>query len=751
MHPLPVLLRRRSAAVSWLWMAGLCVVAWPASAELLTELNLGPASSPVTTRHTETLADGPMGQSALRITPAEDAEGPGYIAFDVAVEPGVQNYFTVRSWGSDPVRGPVDLHLVDGEETVEIGRVWWRWSNELPYPDRWIYRTLPIPAEVTAGKSSLKLRLTSDRPGYAIYDVFTHTNPYFDIPDDHEQGPPFAWGPLRPQPEDYPGIEARMKERALNDIAYVQTIDLTAGHYMPGHRRIARGLNALAVIYHTPWSGHHQDQAVLDQMRVGFDAEVQRLARHDGEAGKMYYRGWTSFGNVAMGYFKIHDQFAARGWLDEMIELPYPDGPVSVPRRQAYADYFHAGYAWRRMDRRDYTNQPLHIARTFYAPQKALRKLGDPRALTEKQALRYIHEGVGAVPLLTRKFAIDGSMHGYPFYTVTKAGLTRELGYVDAYGELSHDFVHHYHLTEHDPVVKQQANRLLDARSYFRIPTNDAEGYAALRGIGIMSWRHNHYPFRIAYSGIYEAAALGSDVALRLAQLEIEHGRPYLYEPVANRNVHWDAVNQMNEYEAYLKIKDLPPTDFRLPMEPGQPDFVFGDSENGTYCFKHGETRVYGSFFSNLPYAADGKAIANLGPIRVSEPNLDRYADVHFGVEVPESGLSKDFDFPFGTRTYPQAPPPPGMDRWESIPPNSIDRTAGLGYFYHLHYGDYLIAMNTTQIDTYRERSYTLEIPDGFTAATNLHTGESVDLSRPVTVGPETTLVLLLSNESEVK
>lgn len=733
--------------------AAVAVLTCSVHAEIMTRIDVAADSPSLKTKLAEAIADPPMGQPGLRISPSGEGE-IGYIEFEAEVKPDEQTYLTVRAWGSEPNPGPVDLALVEGEKTTEVGRVWWRWARDKAnaYAGRWIYRTIPIPVEVTSDKTSLTLRLTSDKPGYAIYGIFTHTGPYFEIPEDHEQGEPFVWGPSRPMPEGYPGIKARMKERALNDIEFlINEIDMTKGSYTPRVRRITQGLNALAEVYHTEWSGHYQDESLLVKIRGGLDSEVQRLASRGGDPGAMYYRGWTSFGNVAKGYFKVHEQFEELGWLEEEIELPYPNGPVMQTRRKAYADFFHAGYEWRRMDRRDYTNQPLHIARTFYATQKALRKLGDPRALTQKQALRYIHEGVGYVPLLTRKFAIEGYMNNYAFYTVTKAGLTQELGYVDGYGELSKDFVHHYYLTGGDEAVKEQSTKLTDTRAYFRIPVNDADGYATLRGIGIISWRGNTYPFRIEYGGIYEAAALESDATLRLAQLEIEHGRPYLYKSEAGRNVHWDTVTQMKEYEAYLKIKDLPKTDYRLPMEPGQPDFVFGDSQNGTYCFKHGETRVYGSFFHNTPYAADGKAIANLAPIRMMAPRVDRYADVHFEAYAPESGFTKEFKFPFGTRTYPQAPPPPGIDRWENIPPNSIDRTAGLAYFYRLHYGDYLIAMNCTQTDTYRENTYTLDIPEGVTSATNLHTGETVDLSRPFEVGPETTVVLLLNTDKEAQ
>jgi hypothetical protein len=94
-----------------------------------------------------------------------------------------------------------------------------------------------------------------------------------------------------------------------------------------------------------------------------------------------------------------------------------------------------------------------------------------------------------------------------------------------------------------------------------------------------------------------------------------------------------------------------------------------------------------------------------------------------------------------------KTPLPPGIDAWPELPPNAIDRRR-TAYFYRLHYGDYLIGMNTTQKDTYRECVYTLKLPDGVTSAVDVHTGKAVDLKKTISVSPASTIVLYLGKEA---
>lgn len=701
-----------------------------------------------------------LGHSGLRLAPPT-ADDSASLSFTVAVSPTEQTYLTLRFWGDDTTWGPIHAQAV--ESGLNLGNLWWHTTREAPFPGRFIYRTWPIPIEVTRGKSSLALRLHTapsdstqgvfrnadaaapklvQRPAAAIYGIHSHTTPLFVPPASDRHGEPFIWGPPVAKPADYAeSIEARLLERAHADITFTLRANVARSQYDTGHRRDLVLLAAFGLIYHTEWSKHYRDASIPPRVRDAVDIHVKRQAAQGGDPGTMFYRGWDAHGQVALAYHRLHGVFLAEGWLDEPLTLEYPDRSVTLSRRQAYANFFHDAFEWRRQDRRHYTNQPVYIARALYRMQKALRDLQDARALTEPQALRYVHEAVGITPLRSREFGIDGADANFPFRTITEAGLTRELGYVDAYGELTRALVRLVEETG-DPLVKTQTQNAVLARSIFRLPANDSAGHRVLRGIGFMSWRGPNYPFRITYHGIEEAAILGDPVSLRLGQLEIAHGRPYLLPADPARDVHWNPADSIRLVEQYRKIKDLPPSLHRLPMEPDAPDFVWADEEVGAFAFRQGDTRVYGSFYNND--AAGGRAIGDLGVLRVIRPDFDRLVDFVPESSTPPSGHSLTLAQPFGKRTYAQAPLPPGYTAWQELPPNAIDRRAGLAYFYHLHYGDYLIGMNTTQPGTYRESTYTLEIPAGVKTATDLATGRPVDLSNPVRLGPGETRVLVL-------
>ncbi|MBC7785836.1 MAG: hypothetical protein H7144_18570 [Burkholderiales bacterium] len=742
---------------------GICLLivlsAWGAPQAMgahLTAIDLGDteseASNKVAVQHAEIVnqtypgtATRPeaAGETGRRISPAKE-QNAGWIDFDARVIPDAQNYITLRVWGSDETWSALNLLMNDG--TVDLGNLWPVNTREKPFPGRWIYRTCWIPREATDGRSSLRLRLQAKAPTFAIYNIYTHTEPYFEPPAGDRQGTPFVWGTSREKTADFPDLEARLRERALNDIKHVMAADLIRSEYGPSHRNTLRMLASLPLIYHRDWSGHHHDPQIPRRVRDAVDLHVRRQAQQGGDPGAMFYRGWQAHGLIALAYHRLHEQFVELGWLEERIDHDANPGTPTVTRREAYADFFSDSFEWRRSDRRHYTNQPVHISRGLYAMQKALRMLDPKRALTEAQALWYVHEAMGLEPLRSREFGIDAEAAGFPFYTITDKGLTRELGYVDGYGELTDAMLL---LVEETgcPRVKERTRQFLTTRSYFRIPTNDGDGFRALRGIGFMSWRSPNYPYMLRYNGIHEAAVLENPAAVRLGQLEIEHGRPYLYGPTVSRGVHWDAAETIHEYERYLKLKEMPMTAHRLPMEPGQPDFVWADEEVGVYVFRHGDAHVYGSVFHG--YAMGGEAIGTVGPLNFTRPDADRFAEVRFEAFAPPSGLFINVDHPFGRRAYEQTPPPPGMKQWQELPPNAIDRRAGLAYFYRLHYGDYLIGMNTTGQGSYRQNSYVLAIPKGYASAVDVGTGKTVDLKQPITVGPRSTLVLHLIKDQQ--
>lgn len=699
-------------------------------------------------------------EKGRRLVP-ESGNNPASISFDVKIDPKAQNYLTLRLWGSDTTWTPVNL-LTD-KDSVNLGNLWWHVTREAPVPNRFLYRTFPIPIEVTKGKDHIRLRIESAaapqkigafrnadqpkpelsyQPSFAIYGLHTHTDPWFVPPASDVQGKSFVWGPPAAKPPGYPAsAEDRLVERAKVDIQRALDYNVVNSQYGTGHRYDTRVLETLPMIYNAEWSGHYKDPAIAEKIRDAIDTHVKRQAAQGGDPGTMFYRGWGSHGRIAHAYTQIAPAFEKAGWLEQPITLETPQGPVTKTRRVAYGDFFQDAFEWRRLDRRSWTNQPIYVSHTLYRLQAALRALDDPRALTKAQSLQYVREALGLAPLRTRAFALDAANAGYPYYTITKARLTREKGYVDGYGELTYVISQLAEETQ-DPEVKKLAQEYVRTRSVFRIPTNDTDGNRALRGIGAMSWRGTTFPFKIAYSGIEEAAILGDPASLRLAQLEIEHGRLNLLGPEPEKGPHWTPATSIRLVEQYRKIKDLPASGYRLPTEPGQPDFVWSDPEDAVFVFKHGDDLVYGSFF-NLD-AFNGKAVGDRGIFHLIRPERETLAEFPPEFAVPESGLSLTVKYPFGERTHPQVPPPPGIADWKEEPPEAIDHRAGRAYFYHTQLGPYVIAMNTTEPGTYRESTWQLPAIPGAKAARDLATNEVVDLTKPLSIPPYTTRIFLL-------
>jgi hypothetical protein len=734
----------------------------------LTSVKLGDADSEkaaglvAKSAPVETKPEVALGEPGRRLAPVDESE-PASIAFDVTLDPGAQNYITLRLWGSDPNWTPVNL-FTDAEPVINLGNLWWHVTREAPVPGRFLYRTFPIPIEVTRGKSSLRLRIETAgspktigafrnadqpapplayRPSFAIYGIHTHTDPLFEPAASERQGPPFVWGAPAPKPAGYPeNDEQWLLERARVEIQRALDYDVVNSRYDTGHRYDTRVLETLPLIYNTEWSGHFHERAIIERVRDAIDAHVRRQAAQGGDPGTMFYRGWGSHGRIAYAYSQIHSAFEAAGWLDDPVTLNTAAGEVKLSRRQAYANFFHDAFEWRRQDGRYWTNQPIYVSHTLYRLQKALRVLGDPRALTEAQALHYVHVAFGLEPLRTRTFSIESADAGYPYFVTTRAGLTREKGYVDSYGELSYVIVRLAEETG-DPAALEFARKFLRARSVFRIPSNDTDGHGVLRGIGAMSWRGTTFPFRVAYSGIEEAAVLDADpVALRLGQLEIAHGRLHLLPAEPEKGPHWHPATAIRLVDQYRKIKNLPPTPHRLPTEPDQPNFVWSDPEDGVFVFRHGENQVFGSFYNLDP--ANGRAIGDRGIVHWIRPEQERLIEFRPSYAAPDSGLSIKVRLPFGERTYQQVPPPPGMAKWQEEPAEATDFRAGRAYFYHARMGPYVIAMNTTEPGTYRESVWNLPAIPGATSARDLATGEIVDLTKPLAIPAYTTRVFLL-------
>jgi hypothetical protein len=242
-------------------------------------------------------------------------------------------------------------------------------------------------------------------------------------------------------------------------------------------------------------------------------------------------------------------------------------------------------------------------------------------------------------------------------------------------------------------------------------------------------------------------AMLSDDpIAVGAAQQSLEDNQYFAY--VQSRLQDADTLGMMRNVDDYAAVKALPPSTYRMPMTPGQPDFAFADEEDAILVVKHGDERL----FVNLYYRAE-RAVNSVARIADFSPVLTRLATVRTETEVESSGQQYTRpDWIDGIRS--RGMPPPGEtihQAWAGEempiahrPPDASEPQYGqFGPFvgkaslYQLRYGPYFIAMNSSY-----GKSYDVQIPEDERSALDLITSKHVEKSVFLTLPPLTTIVL---------
>ena len=217
-------------------------------------------------------------------------------------------------------------------------------------------------------------------------------------------------------------------------------------------------------------------------------------------------------------------------------------------------------------------------------------------------------------------------------------------------------------------------------------------------------------------------------------------------------------IKQMLEIPGqYAAVKKLRPTHMELPMTPGQPDFAWADPQDGVVVVKHNHTRLYISLYYR---AYDG--INRLARIHYTTPIMDRlvraYEQVHFTPSGKYFVRPDDIDqvqfpgfIPPGNKIHnayageklPIPVLPKGYvitdGHYGPFPRGRYGPYLGRAAFYRLHYGPYLIGMNTS-----RHHTYMLKPAAGMSRAVNLMNGKTLTLKGPMAIGPRETVILLI-------
>ncbi|MGC3990869.1 MAG: hypothetical protein QM796_14565 [Chthoniobacteraceae bacterium] len=711
---------------------------------------------------------GGLEQPARKLLPggAHPWEG-GTLEWTMKVDPKVQNYVTVKLWGSDHGVDSGRLMLfVNGLQLgyrIESDYDVLNQCDEEPLaPGRFVYVTLPLPPKLTDGKTSLDLKIVSlgsmwyygatfekeqrnlTEPTRGIYRAYTHTAPRFAPDASEKQGETPTASPQPASGDEVISNTAEIVKVRLTKLLEVKT---------SRHDRKARNAEVLLLgeAYKTRWTpAFHNPQAIEQIIRDG-DAMADDSARDANYAGA----DWSGAGPLGQAIMQT--------WPDigNEMEAKIKAGDTELPRGRAWADALQKSVDYWRSHRRSYTNQSMIVDANIYTANRALQLIDASRAIPEARALHFLYQATGIEPWLGSDLPGGGSEkpYGDHYYLVTRKGLSRELGYVGTYGETILSFTRDMAVLTGDEKLREQLRKLQEARWYFRYPGFDASGNRCMKLVSEIDNRTAHYPLSgSAYNapGIREAwwmetAALLPDdpKIVGVAQQSVEDGQYFAY--VASRLKDPDTLGMMRNADEWAAVAKLPPSQFRLPATPGQPDFVFADEENGVLALKHAETCL----FINLYYRAE-HAVNRVARVFELTPSITRLATVRPEVEVIESG--KTYERPdWIDRLREKGNPPPGEEihqAWagDTMPvskrPDDAKSPAygdwgpflGKAAFYSLCYGDYLIGMNTTE-----DHSYTLHIPPSSHPGVELISGKKMDLNnRDVAVPPLSTVVIYL-------
>jgi hypothetical protein len=721
------------------------------------------------------IISGGLGEPARILSPLTNgAWESGRLTFTLKIDPAKQNYATVRLWGSDATQNQLVLfcegkqigyrHLGD-IDILDIG------GEEAPFPGRFIYNTTPLPLALTRGKTNMDFEIRSYGPtwGYTgdfekfqkplaeptrgIYTFYTHTDGCFVPPADEKQGDAPASPPVRQSPGTE--VVGRLKAR----------VDGEVKKFLESKSPLnQQQMQFLAKAYFVKWTSAFQNSKAVSQVLKGLDATFAayrknpKLAQSDPTT---YNPDWFGLGMAANALQLLSEPL--QPFLNETID----DGGKKISRSAAYSEMLVASCDWHRRHRRLYTNQTMiNDLYGIYLCNRGVEAIDPANALSETEVRRYLYESIGLEPWRDSDPGADSHSWGVGtnYWELTAKGLTKELGYVGYYGEVLDWATEIYEATRPAPglpgdeKIKAQLEKIASARAVFRYHGTDADGFHAMRIEAVVGWRDSgHYPGNVAYgerptwdaSPLYEAAATLDPEAVGYAQQMFEDNQFFssLEGQMAQNNSLRVTAGLLGVPDQYELIKSQPSSTVRLPMTPGQPDFVFSDEEDGVVAIKNGDEILYASLYWRARYAVNF-----LARVHFTTPTMNRIAVVKEGVEFQPGGSFytrpdwTTFGFGDGGPRYPQELH--SAEAGEKLPialvpsgvkfkPGDENVYAGKGEFYTLRYGNYLIGMNTTT-----DKTFSLLPPPEMKQASELVSKKSVVSDAPIQIGPRSTVVL---------
>ncbi|MFJ3801087.1 Tat pathway signal sequence domain protein [Streptomyces sp. NPDC090088] len=470
-------------------------------------------------------------------------------------------------------------------------------------------------------------------------------------------------------------------------------------------------------------------------------------------------------------------------WFDDLV-VTAPAGTATVEqpvRRTAYTDMLKSSRDYWRRHFPHYSNQTQICAIGIYQANRGLSLLAPGLALSEDRARGYLYQSLGMTPYLGPEDA-DGNPTkplGEGYHQVTRAGLTRELGYVGSYGEvidwlvMMYESVTRGYQGQDAPELRKQMVDIIKARGRFRVVDVDETGARVARIETVIGWRNEVYPGEIAYASrtVWDSHPVLSAVAFKdpdivgWTQEMMDDGQFYRQLDLLINHT-WTRVGLAalrlvsRDWDAFQALPSRPA---RIPTDWDRPDFVFTDEENGCLAVKNGRELLFASLYWRARQGVNDYArVHHLTPTDQRSATIrQRSAGTTDDTFTVRDWILWDYAIndPGAGGIPPGGFPPPGDTLHQAlagdvyhlapVPADVPDPALGVHFegvetmlvgrapFYLCEYGDYLIAMNTST-----DRTFTLPARPDFGPARDLATGRNVGAGQRPKLGPHSTLVL---------
>ncbi|MFJ8487114.1 Tat pathway signal sequence domain protein [Streptomyces sp. NPDC094038] len=473
-------------------------------------------------------------------------------------------------------------------------------------------------------------------------------------------------------------------------------------------------------------------------------------------------------------------------WFDDVTLTPpagTADTAVTEPpvRRDAYTDMLRSSRDYWRQHFPHYSNQSQICAIGIYQANRGLGLLAPGLALPEDKARSYLYQSIGMTPYLGPEDAAGNPTKplGDGYYQVSKAGLTRELGYVGSYGEvldwlvMMYESVTRGYQGQEAPELRRQMIDIIKARGRFRVMDVDETGARVARTETVIGWRNEVYPGEITYASrtVWDSHPVMSAVVFKDPDIvgwtqEMMNDGQFYRQLDLLINHTWTRVGLAalrlvsRDWDAFQALPSRPA---RIPTDWDRPDFVFTDEDNGCLAVKNGRELLFASLYWRARQGVNDYArIHHLTPTDQRSATIrQRSAGTTDDTFTVRDWILWDYAIndPGAGGIPPGGFPPPGDTLHQAlagdvyhlapVPADVPDPALGVHFdgvetmlvgrapFYLCEYGDYLIAMNTSA-----DRTFTLPARPEFGPARDLATGKNVGAGQRPKVGPHSTLVL---------